>query len=104
MTNTTPPHSTFGDMLEELATVGAGLAVVLLPVLLLAVPGIVLFVALPAILLLALAVPLVLIGALIAAPPYLVARRLRRRGRRTPKPTTAGQVSSPRRAQALCFD
>ena len=51
-----------------------GLGVALLPLLLLAVPGIILFVVLPAIVLLALAAPLAVIGAVIAGPPYLVAR------------------------------
>ena len=69
---------TFGEMLEELMDLGAGLGVALMPVLLLAMPGIILFVVLPAILLLALAAPLVVI----AAPPYLLARWLRRRRRR----------------------
>ena len=72
-------------MLEEAIGLGAGLVVGLLPLLLLSVPGIILFVVLPAVLLLALAVPLVAIGAVIAVPPYLLARRRRRRrrGRRT---------------------
>jgi Flp pilus assembly protein TadB len=62
-------------MLEELMDLSTGLGVVLLPLLVLSVPAIILFVVLPAILLLALAAPL----AVIAVPPYLVARRLRRR-------------------------
>ena len=62
-------------MLEELIDLGAGFGVALLPALLLAVPGIILFVVLPALLLLPLALPLVVI----AAPPFLVARWLRRR-------------------------
>jgi Flp pilus assembly protein TadB len=78
-----PTDSTFGEMLEELIDLSAGFGVALLPVLLLAVPGIILFVVLPAILLLALAAPLAVIGAVIAVPPYLVARWLRRRRRRT---------------------
>ena len=45
-------------MLEELIDLSAGVGVALLPVLLLSVPGIILFVVLPAILLLALAAPL----------------------------------------------
>jgi hypothetical protein len=84
----TPESSspTFGEMLEELLDLCVGLGAALLPVLLLAVPGIILFVVLPAILLLAVAVPLALIGALIATPPYLLARWLRRRRRRPPRP------------------
>jgi hypothetical protein len=61
-------------MLEELIDLSVGLGVALLPLLLLAVPGIILFVVLPALLLLALAAPLAVIGAVIAVPPYLVAR------------------------------
>jgi hypothetical protein len=71
----TTPTSTVGEMLEELIDLSAGFGVALLPALLLAVPGIILFVVLPAILLLAVAAPL----AVIAVPPYLVARWLRRR-------------------------
>jgi hypothetical protein len=77
-----PPRPTFGEMLEELIDLSAGAAVALLPFMLIAVPGIILFVLLPAILLLALAAPLALIGAVVAAPPYLLARWLRRRRRR----------------------
>jgi hypothetical protein len=65
-------------MLEELIDLSAGLAVGLLPLLVLSVPGIVLFVVLPAIVLLALALPLAAIGAVLAVPPYLLARRRRR--------------------------
>jgi hypothetical protein len=78
-----PSRPTFGEMLEELIDLSVGLGVALLPLLLLSVPGIILFVVLPAILLLALAVPLAAIGAVLAAPPYLLARWLRRRRRRT---------------------
>ena len=73
-------------MLEEVINLSVGLGVALLPLLVLSVPAIVLFVVLPAMLLFALAVPLVLIGAVIAVPPYLVARWLRRRRRRTARP------------------
>jgi hypothetical protein len=92
-----PPHSTFGEMLEELIDLSAGLGVVLLPLLLLAVPGIILFVVLPAILLLALAAPVAVIGAVIAVPPYLVARWLRRRRRPTATPP-AGRADSALRS------
>lgn len=73
-------------MLEEVIDLSVGLGVALLPVLLLSVPGIILFVVLPAILLLALAAPLAAIAAVIATPPYLLARWLRRRRRRTTSP------------------
>jgi hypothetical protein len=78
-----PTHPTFGEMLEELINLSTGLGVALLPILLLAVPSIILFVVLPAILLIALAAPLAAIGAVIAVPPYLLARWMRRRRRRT---------------------
>ena len=83
-------------MLEEVIDLSVGLGVALLPLLVLSVPAIVLFVVLPAILLLALAVPLALIGAVIAAPPYLVARWLRRRRRRTARPATGRADSALR--------
>jgi hypothetical protein len=67
-------------MLEELIDLSVGFGVALMPLLLLSMPGIILFVVLPAILLLALAAPLAAVGAVIAAPLYLV-RRLRRRRR-----------------------
>lgn len=73
-------------MLEELIDLSTGLGVALLPLLLVAVPAIILFVLLPAILLLALAIPLAVIGAVMAVPPYVVARWMRRRRRRTAKP------------------
>ena len=77
---------------------GAGFGVALLPALLLAVPGIILFVVLPALLLL----PLALVAAVLAAPPYLLARWLRRRRGRTPTPRArvsavrSVRTSSPR--------
>jgi hypothetical protein len=88
-----PSSPTFGEMVEELIDLSAGAGVALMPVLLLAVPGIILFVVLPAILLLALAAPLAVIGAVVAGPPYLIARWLRRRRRRP----TAGRSGSARR-------
>jgi hypothetical protein len=91
-----PTQSTFGEMLEELVDLSAGFGVALMPVLLLAMPGIVLCVVLPAILLLALALPLAVIGAVIAGP-FLLARWLRRRPRRTAKPP-AGQADSALRS------
>jgi Flp pilus assembly protein TadB len=91
-----PTRPTLGEMLEELIDLTAGVGVTLLPLLLLAVPAIILFVVLPALLLLALAAPLAVIGAMIAAPPYLVARWLRRRRRRTAKPAAGHADSAPR--------
>lgn len=95
-TNRDDARPTLGEMLEEVIDLSVGLGVALLPVLLLAVPGIILFVVLPGILLLALALPLGLIGALLAGPPYLVARWLRRRRDRIAKPPARRADSAPR--------
>ena len=81
----TPPTSTdptFREMLEEVMDLAVGLGVGLLPLLLLAVPGIILFVVLPAIVLLLPVAALAAAGAVIAGPPYLLARLLRRLRRR----------------------
>ena len=96
-------------MLEEVLDLSAGFGVALLPMLVLSVPGIILFVVLPAILLVALAAPLAAIGAMIAVPPFLLSRWRRRRrslddianagGRGLPtaaSPAIAG-TSTPRR-------
>ena len=70
---------TFGEMLQEISDLGVGLAIVLLPLFLTAVPGLVLFFVLPAVLLaLVLAVPVIVVAA-IATPPILIARAVRRR-------------------------
>jgi Flp pilus assembly protein TadB len=87
-----PPHPTSGEILEEVMNLSSGLVVALLPLFLLSVPAIVLFVVLPAILLLALAASLAVIAAVMAVPPYLVARRLRRRAERP----FAGRGAGPR--------
>ncbi len=82
MTHMPPPSKpteTIGEMLEEVIDLCTGLGVALLPLLVLAVPSIVLFVLLPAILLLALAAPFAVIGVVIAGPPYLLVRWRRRR-------------------------
>lgn len=78
----TPPTTTrptFGEILGEVMDLGAGLVVGLMPLFLLTVPAVVLFVMLPAILLLVLAVPLAVAGAVLVGPPYLVVRARRRR-------------------------
>jgi hypothetical protein len=85
-------------MLEELIDLSAGFGVTLLPLLLLAVPGIILFIVLPGILLLALAAPLAALGAVIAVPPYLLARWLRRRRRRAASPPAGRADRGPRPA------
>jgi hypothetical protein len=71
----TLPTSTFREMLEEVIDLSVGFGVAFLPALLLAIPGIILFVVLPGLLLLALALPL----AVLAVPPYLLARWLAKR-------------------------
>jgi hypothetical protein len=69
-----------------------GLVVVGLPFVLLFLPGIVLFVVMPAILLLVLAVPLAVIGALLIGPPVLLTRLVRRQRR----PLSGQHAASPR--------
>ncbi len=86
-----PSRPTFGAMLVEVMDLSAGLVVALLPLLVLAVPGLVLFVLLPAVLLLALAIPLAVVGAVVAAPPYLLLR-WRRRRRMGPRALTHGVI------------
>ena len=72
---------TFGDMLWEVADLGAGAVITLLPLLLLAVPSAILFLVLPALVLLAVAaVPVVVavVAGAICAAPYLLARSVLR--------------------------
>jgi hypothetical protein len=103
--HTQPSHPSFGEIIEEVLDLGAGLAIVLLPLFLLAVPAIGLFVFLPAVLLGALAVALAAVGAVLAAPPYLLARWLRRRRRRPTapprRPAKSGAVRHDRRPVRL---
>ena len=69
------------EMIEEVIDLSAGVGILLLPLLVTAVPGLLLFFALPAMLLLAVtAVPAIVLG-VIAVPPYLLARAVRRRRR-----------------------
>jgi hypothetical protein len=70
-------------MAEEVLDLCAGLGILLLPLWLTAVPGIILFFVLPAVLLLAVtAVPAIILAAIVA-PPYLLIRFIvRRRARR----------------------
>ena len=91
-----PQRPTFGEMLEEVLDLGAGLAIVLLPLFPLAVAAIVRFVVLPAIVLLVPVAALAAIGAALAAPPYLLARWLRRRRRRTAPPSADSALRSIR--------
>ena len=73
----TPP--TFREMLWEATDLMSGLAVALLPLLALAVPGIALFVVLPALVLLVVAAAPVAVAGAIVAPVYLLTRVLRSR-------------------------
>ena len=66
---------TAGGMLEELLDFGTGVGIMLLPLWLVFVPGLLLFVVLPIVALLA---PVVVAGALLA-PPFLFVRWIRRR-------------------------
>ena len=69
---------TVGEMLEEVIDLVTGFGVVLLPAFLIAVPGVILFVLLPAILLLVAAAIPVVVAAAVLVPPYLLVRALRR--------------------------
>jgi hypothetical protein len=68
-------ETTPGEMLEQILDVGTGVGILLLPLWLVFVPGIVLLLVLPIVLLLA---PVALAGALLA-PPLLLVRWIRRR-------------------------
>src|SRR4051812_43149841 len=84
------PGQTAGEMLWEVADLTGGAAVMLLPLLLLAVPGIAAFVVLPAIVLLAVAAAPVVVAGAVVVPTYLLVRAVRHR--RWPRPSS----SSPR--------
>ena len=73
------PQPSFAEMLGEVINLIAGLTVLLLPILLISVPGVLLLLVLPAVLLLAVAaVPALVVGAVLA-PPFLLVRALRRK-------------------------
>lgn len=75
---------TIVGMLEEVLDLSAGLGILLLPLLITAVPGVLLMLLVPAVLLLAAAaVPVAIVGAILA-PPYLLVRSVRRRLRGAP--------------------
>ena len=92
----TPRHDsarTTSEMLWEVVDLLSGATVMLLPLLLLAVPGITLFVVLPAIVLLAVAAAPVAVAGAVVVPAYLLARavrRLPRHRRRTGSPRPVG--------------
>ena len=79
MSDRRPSQPSFAEMLGEVVNLIAGLTVLLLPVLLISVPGVLLVLVLPVVLVLAVAaVPALLVGAVLA-PPFLLVRLLRRR-------------------------
>jgi Flp pilus assembly protein TadB len=77
---------TIGQIVWETLDLAAGLGIVLLPLLLTALPGIILLLVLPVLLLgLVAAAPVVIAGAILA-PPYLLLRSLRRMWNRRQAP------------------
>lgn len=79
MSDPHPPQPSFAEMLGDVVDLMGGLAVVLLPLWVIAIPGVILILILPAVLLLvAVAVPALVVGAVLA-PPILVVRAIRRR-------------------------
>ena len=73
-----------GDMLGEVIDLSGGLAVVLLPLCVTALPGILVFIIAPALLVLAVVAAPVALAAALVGPPYLLYRLVRRRRRDTP--------------------
>jgi Flp pilus assembly protein TadB len=72
---------TVREMLEEALNLTAGLSILLMPLLVISLPGVILFLILPAVLIgAAVAIPAALAGAVLA-PPYLLFKRLGRRRR-----------------------
>ena len=68
-----------GQIIGEVLDLSAGLTVMLLPLVTIALPGVILLLVVPvALLALAGAIPVALVGALLA-PPYLMVRAIRRR-------------------------
>jgi Flp pilus assembly protein TadB len=69
------------EVLGELVNLSAGVGIILLPLFTIAIPGVLLMLVLPALLLaMVAAAPVAIAGALLA-PPYLLVRLLRRRQR-----------------------
>jgi Flp pilus assembly protein TadB len=96
-TKTPADRPSLVEILEELADLSAGLGILLLPLLILAAPGLILFVVLPGLLLLAVPAVAAAIGAAIIAPPYLLLRAVRRRMgrsrlRHAPRETIAHRI------------
>ena len=75
------PSQTTGEMLWEVVDLAGGAAVMLLPLLVLAVPGIAAFIVLPALVLLAVAAAPTVVAGAVVVPTYLLVRAVRRRPR-----------------------
>jgi hypothetical protein len=74
-----PQDPSYAEMLGEVVSLSVGFVVALLPLLLTAVPGLVLLLFLPAVLLLAVAALPLVLAAVLLGPPVLLVRSLRRR-------------------------
>lgn len=78
MSDPHPPQPSFAEMLGDVVDLTGGLAIVLLPLWIIAIPGVILILVLPVLLLLvAAAVPALVVGAVVA-PPILAVRTVRR--------------------------
>ncbi len=73
------PSPSFAEMLGDVLDLMGGLAVVLLPLWIIAIPGVILFLVLPVVLLLVVAAVPALVVVAIAAPPVLLVRAARRK-------------------------
>jgi Flp pilus assembly protein TadB len=79
MSDPHPPQPSFAEMLGDVIDLMGGLATVLLPLWIIAIPGVVLILVLPVVLLLLVAaVPALVVGAVVT-PPFLVVRAVRRK-------------------------
>jgi Flp pilus assembly protein TadB len=79
MSDPHPPQPSFAEFLGEVVDLTAGLTVLLLPLLVISIPGVFLILVLPVILLLLVAAVPALVVAAILTPPFLLVRALRRR-------------------------
>jgi hypothetical protein len=89
-------NPTFGEILWEVTDLAGGAVVMLLPLLLLAVPGIVLFVVLPALVLLAVATALAVVAGAIFAPICSPGQSGDCWARATTRASTTGAPRTPR--------
>jgi hypothetical protein len=69
------------EVFGEIANLSAGLSIILLPLFTIAIPGVILMLVLPALLLAAVGLAPLVLGGAILGPPYLLVRLLRRRQR-----------------------